>query len=655
MKNPPCFSIVCFIVFIFSIGQIKADDNPFRLMSKNSFQRMDADIQTSHTDSVLFDSSFPYVEGFSISGHIVQRDENSFVRILLEDESEGCYTILESSQLYNEVDTFFFDCYCEETHTLLDVRPTKLKIYVNNAQVLISEMQFISGNKKVTRARKLTLSNEKAINKRRQMENIVERINSYNYKHKFIWRADTTSLALLPWDKRKKILGITNDGVDTGGIEYYAEGIFEMRSRIISDEEKDSIWNSELTSTLFVDEFDWRNRHGKNWMTSVKYQGATNACWAFSAVGVTEALVNLYYNRLINLDLSEQELVSCSRSTTNSSMVTGSFRNALNWIANNGIVDEGAFPFDYQNDTVPCSDMSNDYTELVSFDSTGRNSQMSVHPDTIKRYLIKYGPMSTNYRVNGSSGHAVVLTGFDKLKLGDGVIVSTREGRVENIISDPNDPRIGKTYWICKNSYGTNSYSDGYIKLFLPGYDGGRGMCFIRTPMTTLHYTNDSIICEDFDGDGYYNWGIGPKPVHCPSWVPDIPDGDDSDYTKGPMDEYGYLADIPSMISDSTIYITQDTEWGVRKYVYHNVYVNEGKTLRITNDVNFYRGVTLNLAAGSTLVVDGGSLTDVTINYTGTTGTLIQFLNNGSINHMSYQDFVVPLGVTLDFNYGKIE
>ena len=94
--------------------------------------------------------------------------------------------------------------------------------------------------------------------------------------------------------------------------------------------------------------------------------------------------------------------------------------------------------------------------------------------------------------------------------------------------------------------------------------------------------------------------------------------------------------------------------WSNRKYVYHNVYVNSGKTLRITNDINFYRGVTLNLASGSKLIVDGATLTDVDINYIGTTGTSIQILNNGAINYVDNQDFVVPLGVTLDIDYGKI-
>ena len=145
------------------------------------------------------------------------------------------------------------------------------------------------------------------------------------------------------------------------------------------------------------------------------------------------------------------------------------------------------------------------------------------------------------------------------------------------------------------------------------------------------------------------------KPAHCPNWVPDTPDGDDSDYTKGPLDENGFPADIPSMISDSIIYITQDTEWSLRKYVYHKVYVYGQKTLRITNDINFYRGTGIYLASGSKLIVDGGSLIDVSINFVGTSGTSIEIIHDGSIKTLDSQDFAVPLGVSLIVQNGKIE
>ena len=57
--------------------------------------------------------------------------------------------------------------------------------------------------------------------------------------------------------------------------------------------------------------FDWRNYGGHNWMTSVKDQGGCGSCWAFSAVGVVEAVYNIGWNDPnLDLDLSEEYLVS---------------------------------------------------------------------------------------------------------------------------------------------------------------------------------------------------------------------------------------------------------------------------------------------------------------------------------------------------------
>ena len=60
----------------------------------------------------------------------------------------------------------------------------------------------------------------------------------------------------------------------------------------------------------YPDQLDYRNFQGENWLTSVKSQDGCGSCWAFAAVGVLEGFINLYFNQQIDVDLSEQHLVS---------------------------------------------------------------------------------------------------------------------------------------------------------------------------------------------------------------------------------------------------------------------------------------------------------------------------------------------------------
>ena len=67
----------------------------------------------------------------------------------------------------------------------------------------------------------------------------------------------------------------------------------------------------------------------------------------------------------------------------------------------------------------------------------------------------------------------------------------------------------------------------------------------VNGPVTSLSLDNTDIECNDNDGDGYYTWGLGPKPPYCPA-SPDLPDGDDSNPCFGPMDQYGNLQSFSS-------------------------------------------------------------------------------------------------------------
>jgi C1A family cysteine protease len=113
-----------------------------------------------------------------------------------------------------------------------------------------------------------------------------------------------------------------------------------------------------MANSSLPDHFDWRNKHGVNWMTPVKNQNPPGhycgSCWAFASVGVTEALYNISYrNPDLDLDLSEEYLVSDCFPAGNCQIV-GPPDKALQFIRDSGVPDEACFPYVAENR--PCSD-----------------------------------------------------------------------------------------------------------------------------------------------------------------------------------------------------------------------------------------------------------------------------------------------------------
>ena len=118
--------------------------------------------------------------------------------------------------------------------------------------------------------------------------------------------------------------------------------------------------SSSGTESSLTESFDWRNRHGANdpdspyydgdptgsgWITSVKNQRGCGSCWAFAATGATEALANIYFNEHIDLDLSEQEALSCSGAGSCKGGLPG---KTLDYYTSDGVVDEACFPYTAQ-------------------------------------------------------------------------------------------------------------------------------------------------------------------------------------------------------------------------------------------------------------------------------------------------------------------
>lgn len=305
-------------------------------------------------------------------------------------------------------------------------------------------------------------------------------------------------------------------------------------------------------TTKIIKKFDWRAVHGANvppkntsiptyydgdpggsgWMTPTDVQ-ACNQCWAFSAVHATEALVNLYYNRHLDLELSEQEVASCSGGNASYDCQNGGsvYRkrggSALGYIIDNGVSEEDCFP--YVGEFPECSEKCANPELNIRIAGV---TALTFNYDEVKLALIKHGPFvgCVDSEITGEDlGHCVVTVGFDE------------------------NPVTGEIIWIYKNSYGDNyqeriDYGPGYGGLPVP-LEYVNNLYSLNTPI----YSNNvyKIACNDKDGDGFYNWGISKEmPETCPQGIPSTKDCDDSNPNRVFRNRNGHCLKTCSTQSD---------------------------------------------------------------------------------------------------------
>ena len=152
------------------------------------------------------------------------------------------------------------------------------------------------------------------------------------------------------------------------------------------------------------------------------------------------------------------------------------------------------------------------------------------------------------------------------------------------------------------------------------------------------------ILCEDLDGDGYFNWGVGSP--HIPVWA--LSDGDDSDPTIGHMNEFGYCEQLPAD-HPTYEYIYNDTT--LTTFVSNSNYIGvlHGATVTLQTQPNFSNGTKMLLDNGATLSIDG-----FTVNFDFLQlypGSKIVLMNGAKV----LKPFATPLEVEFVINKGSIE
>ncbi|MBO7045774.1 MAG: hypothetical protein J6W38_05410 [Prevotella sp.] len=622
-------------------------DNCFSLDTLNSLKTIGPMNIVTNKSLTFKVSANDLINGLSIDGSFIKTDEKYFLRILLKDIYGKDYLVMESYNEINDDRDVVFSNYCEETAYINSIQPDSIKIIATGVVLRLDKIHYISNKDFLLRGNAFVADSARSI-RRHQVEKIIKKINVYNYNHDKLWRADVTSLSLASYADKKRILGL-DDNCCSGGVEYYAEGIFEIGD--INDSERD-----RPSISSYVDSFDWRNRHGKNWITPNKDQGDSGFCAAFTAVGVVEALARLYYNQLIIFDLSEQEAACCNGTSNPWNGMTVSA--PLNYIRDYGVCDEIAYPF--VNDSLEsliCRSSTITPNELVTI---GGYSSVTRNEGEMKSALINHGPLASSVRywvynpdqTHYNISHAMPIVGFGQLHEGDTIYHWVEsDGHFNGAYTvRPGDPRIGETYWIYKNSYGTDHDTalNGYMHFIHYNYSYSVGSTYYCLPsVTTMNYSDSDIVCEDADGDGYYYWGIGPKPSWCPSWVPDTPDGDDSNINHGSLDNYGNLTSLPAGITIKT-----SVTYSSNSSTSYRLGIVDGGTLTITGTTSMIGNGKIRVCEGGKLIIDGGTLQNADI--TMVPGCTVIVRNNGKINMATGKDFNAPIGVIVNIESGEI-